>query len=168
MSKTATYALIASATISGTSTSTHTFSNIPGTYTDLMIVASGTGTTDIDISCRFNGDSGGNYSRTMLYGTGSAAGSARSTNLAFVRLNYSAYWTASNTSVSVGHIMDYSNSTTFKTVLTRSNNASLAVDAQVNLWRNTAAITSIEIYTSAFAFGNGSTFKLYGIQAGNA
>ena len=64
MSKTATYALIERQTL-GSATSTVTFSSIPGTYTDLIIISSAlsAGTSET-IMMRFNSDSGNNYSFT--------------------------------------------------------------------------------------------------------
>jgi hypothetical protein len=75
-----------------------------------------------------------------------------------------------NRSFASSDIMDYSNSTTFKTVLSRTSNAGNGTGATVCLWRKTPeVITSITIFTeSAINFAIGSTFSLYGIQAGNA
>jgi hypothetical protein len=65
-------------------------------------------------------------------------------------------------------IMDYSNTTTNKTNLTRSNNVGNGLAAVVGMWRNTNAITSIRFFPDSGNFSTGSTFRLYGIQAGNA
>jgi hypothetical protein len=59
--------------------------------------------------------------------------------------------------------MNYSNSTTYKTILGRSNAATSGTSAAVGLWRSTSAINSIEIGTVSFTAG--STFSLYGIAA---
>ena len=64
--------------------------------------------------------------------------------------------------------MNYSNTTTNKTVLARGNRASSGVVAQVGMWGNTSAITSITIDNVDSASANfvaGSTFTLYGIKA---
>ncbi len=62
------------------------------------------------------------------------------------------------------NVMNYSNTTTYKTILSRSSD--LYTEASVNLWRNTAAITSIIIGAQgAYTFSAGSTFTLYGIKA---
>jgi hypothetical protein len=62
--------------------------------------------------------------------------------------------------------MNYSNTTTYKTVLLRSNNASAITVATVGLWRSTSAINTIKIYADGAAvFSVGSTFTLYGIKA---
>jgi hypothetical protein len=137
-------------------------------YTDLIIVANGTGTNDIDLSARFNGDSGSNYSRTIMSGNGSTAPSTRASNANIMRFNYDGYWTASSRATTIVNIMNYSNTTTYKTVISRSNNAATGTDSLVNLWRSTAAITSLEIFTSAYNFAVGSTFTVYGIASTQA
>ena len=76
----ATYQPIETQTVSGTSTSTVTFSSIPQTYTDLVLVSAITQSADVSNYLRFNSDTGTNYSRTRLVGTGSSATSVRGTN----------------------------------------------------------------------------------------
>jgi hypothetical protein len=72
--------------------------------------------------------------------------------------------------VYITNIQDYSNTTTYKTALSRYNNVPYgALDGIVNLWRSTSAINTIQLYLDRSEyFLIGSTFKLYGIQAGNA
>jgi hypothetical protein len=162
-----TYSTIETKSITGNPTSV-TFTSIPSTYTDLVVVISAALSSTNDIGIRFNGDTGTNYSRTILYGTGSAAGSVTGGGANQGQIEY--YGTADTTlgnSVIILNVMNYSNTTTNKTVLCRSNNASLGVDAVVNLWRSTAAINQIEFkpYTGAMTWVTGSTFTLYGIAA---
>lgn len=160
-----TYTPIATTTL-GSSQSTVTFSSFSG-YTDLVLVTSAKTTSGSnDAVIRFNSDTGTNYSSTILSGSGSAASSARSTNATYAFLDSYGWVTSSDFNAAVTQIMNYSNSTTYKTVLSRSNNASAGVDAIVSLWRNTAAITSITILLAgSLTFATGSTFTLYGIAA---
>jgi hypothetical protein len=166
MSKTATYALIESQTIAS-ATSSVTFSAIPAAYTDLVIVGVGTIATGLQsIVMRFNGDTAGNYSFTYLIGNGTSAFSGRATNTTFALAGISEPPTIANF---ITQIQDYSNTTTYKTVLSRRNLSASFVTADVSLWRNAAAITSIVLFPeNSVNFASGSTFKLYGIQAGNA
>ena len=78
---TATYEKIASQTLSST-VATVTFSSISGAYTELVLVMNPISNTTSGSYpyLRFNSDSGTNYSRTMIQGTGSAAQSDRSAN----------------------------------------------------------------------------------------
>jgi hypothetical protein len=168
MSKTATYALIASTTGTGSS-GTISFTSIPATYTDLIVVCAPRLTSGAsNVFMEFNGDTATNYSTTILTGTGSAASSTRYTSATKAYVDYNAYADATNNENIIVHIMDYANTTTNKTIISRSNNAGTGVDANVSLWRKTPeAINQIRIY-QANNFATSSTFKLYGIQAGNA
>jgi hypothetical protein len=158
-----TYTPIATSNAGGSQTIT--FSSIPQTYTDLKIVCSSS-SADQNTCIRVgNGsvDTGTNYSRTVLYGDGTSAVSGRGSNAAFWVYNDGTALAAATVD-----IMNYSNTTTYKTSLTRSNpNAGITrVEAYVNLWRSTSAINIITIYTSGSNnFTAGTTFTLYGIKA---
>jgi hypothetical protein len=172
MSKTATYSLIASTTISGTSTTSYTFSSVPSTFTDLiLIIGNGGASGDVQPGLRFNGDSAGNYSETNLSGSGSATQSSRASNTTDIQIGYNDYLAnGTNNYAGIINIMDYANATTYKTVIARGSNAGTGAGATVGTWRNIAAITSVTVlpsYGSSYFLAN-STFKLYGIQAGNA
>jgi hypothetical protein len=162
-----TYTPIATQTL-GSAAPSVTFSSIPQGYTDLVLVMSVKGSAANFPTLRFNSDSGSNYSRTILTGNGSAASSARGTSETGAAINYNAQTSTSEFNYnSITHIQNYSNSTTYKTQLTRANQAALGVDAIVTLWRNTAPITEITIYTNTGNHAAGSTFTLYGIQVGD-
>ena len=162
-----TYEAIATQTL-GSAAASVTFSSIPATYTDLVVVVSASPSTTVYMGYgELNGDTGSNYSETLLYGTGSAAGSARETS----RPNlYFGNWTTQNTTSSrvvyIINIMNYANTTTYKTLLSRASDSTTEVNAVVNLWRSTAAINSFRLYLGgAGNFVAGSTFSLYGIKA---
>lgn len=166
MSKTATYALIERQTL-GSATGTVTFSSIPGTYTDLIVVMSAAGSTYVNSIIRFNGDTATNYSATRLYGNGSTATTARYNTETF---SYIGDLTTSICTTII-QIQDYSNTTTNKSFLSRSSTGTGGVDIWAGLWRKSpiAAITSIDLVAvSGATFTIGSTFSIYGIQAGNA
>ena len=62
--------------------------------------------------------------------------------------------------------MNYANTTTFKTNVSRSSAATVDVILYAGLYRSTAAITSITLVLSGSqSFTSGSTFTLYGIKA---
>ena len=146
-----------------------TFSSIPSTYTDLVLVLQGSFDSADDVRFRFNGDTGSNYSYTNLYGTGSSAGSFRAANqTSGIGDFYGNVTTTLGNSVQIFQFMNYANTTTNKTVLIRSNQAGSGVDATGNLWRSTSAITSITFAKGSSMSGtwqSGSTFTLYGIKA---
>jgi hypothetical protein len=158
----------------GTATSSVTLdlTGISG-YTDLKLIGSVYGTVnDVGLKMQFNSDTGSNYSGTILLGTGSTATSARQTNISFINLYGYNYGTGSTNSIFAPvdcSIMNYSNSTTYKTTLTRSwvqrNEGQGELYANVGLWRNTNAITSINLTLTSGNFAVGTTFSLYGIAA---
>jgi hypothetical protein len=163
-----TYEKIATTTL-GSAQATVTFSTITGTYTDLVLVIGNlkVSTNTSSLTLQLNGDTGSNYSNTQLIGNGSAASSRRGSSLTSA-LNYITYGAASNTSegVVILNFQNYSNATTYKTTLIRANSAPNSVEATVNLWRNTAAITSITMgMQGSDTYSSGSTFTLYGIKA---
>jgi hypothetical protein len=162
-----TYTPIATNTVSGTSTATVTFSSIAGTYTDLIIVANGSITVNDDTYVQFNGSGGTGYSGTYIAGNGSAASSGRYTSNDRIVADYTSYPTTTGGSwTAIYQFMNYSNATTYKTCLIRSNNAGVGTSASVHLWTSTAAITSIALQcTGTTKWGNGTTFTLYGIAA---
>jgi hypothetical protein len=155
----------------GTATPSITFSSIPQTYTDLVIVSNSTPTTSggVDLYLTVNGDTtSGLYSKTHIAGYGSSAGSTRFSgdnriptfwqvgpdNTQPFTVNYS--------------INNYTNTSVFKTVLARAGafqSSASEVNAFIGLWRNTNAITSVTLTVSSGNFAVGSTFELYGILA---
>lgn len=171
---TVTYDKIATTTL-GSNQSQITFDSISGSYTDIVLICSYRDTRAQAYAypfIRFNNDSGSNYSITRVYGSGTTAFSGRESNMA--RLNIGEGAGASNPANEytphIVNIMNYSNSTTYKTVILRSNNPSgngdVQVNAQVGLWRNTSAITRLDIFPDGGGGTNiasGTTFTLYGI-----
>jgi hypothetical protein len=166
-----TYTPIATTTISGTSTSEVQFSSIPSTYTDLVIIGNLGATTNSYPCARFNSDTAANYSVTDIYGNGTSAASARGTSRTIADISYDIIGNANVEMNFIANIMNYSNSTTYKTMISRVNLAANGATATVSLWRNTAAITNIKLYTATangsnlYNFANGSTFTLYGIAS---
>lgn len=157
----ATYELLATTTLSATQNQID-FSSISGAYTDLVIIGTGGVTSTNDIWLRMNSDTGTNYSRTRLTGSGSAAASTLNSSQSAIFIN--AGTVGSNTNLII-NIMNYANTTTHKTTLSRFNSTTFTV-ASVGLWRSTSAITSLTLKAgSADTFTSGSTFMLYGIKA---
>jgi hypothetical protein len=160
-----TYTPIATQTL-GSAAASVTFSSISSAYTDLVLVAQPTASSN---GQQFyfrvgNGsvDSGSNYSITMLAGNGTTATSARRSNQTEIIPDY---YGAINTTVNGAYIFNfqnYSNTTTYKTVLT-SSRTSYAAESTVALWRSTSAINIITFYLTNFT--TGSTFTLYGVKS---
>jgi len=151
----------------GTATSSITFSSIPQTYTDLVMVINTkqTATPNRWTTIRLNSDTGTNYSYTSLEGSGSAASSYRESNQTRGATNFKT--STANWGQNTIHFQNYSNSTTYKTWVSRGDAADTGPCAIVGLWRSTSAVTSILITLegSGQNFDVGSTFSLYGIRA---
>ena len=160
-----TYEPIATYTHTGASTTNLTLSSIPATYTDLVLVGniiySANGGNYI--SLRFNDDTNTNYSSTPIVGNGTTASSTRATND-----NKIAAYASSTTQYVpyIVNIMNYTNTTTNKTVLMKISNAGSQVEARVGLWRKTPeAINRVDIYFALSSIAAGSIITLYGIKA---
>lgn len=161
-----TYDSIASTTL-GSAQATVTFSSIPSTYTDLILIITakdGRSATYGGANVTFNSDTGTNYSITNLYGDGTTAGSSRTTSASSINLLIAGA-TASNFGITINHIMNYSNSTTNKTLISRGNTVESFTNARVGLWRSTAAITRIDCTAEIGNFASNSTFTLFGIKS---
>jgi hypothetical protein len=112
---------------------------------------------------RFNNDLLTNYSRTVLRGNGTTASSFRQNSQTGITIDGSVSQPFQN---SIINVMNYSNTTTYKNALVRSNNAGAGIDQGIGVWLNTAAINRIDIAsTGATAWLAGTTFTLYGIKA---
>jgi hypothetical protein len=162
-----TYEPIATNTL-GSNTASYTFTSIPSTYTDLILVVNGQVSSNVTVACQVNGDTATNYSTTELFGDATAVSCFTNSNNAQIgimgigaQINSGSQW------VSTLHFQNYSNSTTYKSVLGRTSATATGVNAIVGLWRSTSAITSIKIlgYANASGFTTGTTFTLYGIAA---
>jgi hypothetical protein len=158
------------ATVS-TSAASYTFSSIPSSYTDLVLVISARSTkttaTSDTTSIRFNGDTGSNYSNTNLYAISTPVSNRRSNDSQWFAGEMSTDGEASNIFTPlIVNILNYSNTSTYKVSVDRVSNASLPqVGISSCLWRSTSAINSITIYPAGGNFVSGSTLTLYGIAA---
>ena len=160
----ATYTPIATTTL-GSATTSYTFTSVPQTYTDLILVFNGQ--IQVNTFFRFNGDSGTNYSQNSMWGDGTTAASHRESNISQTYIgDYIGNPLNNAGSMLIMQIQNYSNTTTYKTTLYRASNVSKLSEAGVSLWRNTAAITSVTVSSdSTNGMLAGSTLTLYGIAS---
>jgi hypothetical protein len=164
MPDTSTEVVIASQTL-GTAASTITFSSIPATYTDLRIVLVNTTTASIIPALRFNSDTTNNYSNNNLAADGSTVYSGLNTNTTEL---FFADSTSTSTTIPVLYIINiffYTSSNRKNTLSISSGdlNGSGKVETNVGLWRNTAAITSVELRARSSTWAAGTVATLYGI-----
>jgi hypothetical protein len=163
-----TYEPIATTTL-GSAVDTVTFSSISQAYTDLVAVTNFE--PAVAVAFKFlvgNGsiDTGSNYSNTQLKGDGSSASSNRASNQAYFN---SGYVGSAARCMQIIQLMNYSNTTTYKTALLAFSTAASASESVIRtagLWRSTSAINTIQFRTNTTElFAVGSTFTLYGIKA---
>lgn len=152
-----TYVALANITL-GSSASSVTFSSIPGTYRDLIIVAAGTSVSSADdVRVYYNGDTtNGNYASVQMLGTGATAGS---------NTFLTAGVFATDRSQIIFQIMDYSATDKHKTLLSRSDRPGATVQANAYRWANTAAVNTVRIQMIGISFAAGATFNLFGIAS---
>ena len=163
-----TYDKIATTTL-GSSSSLVTFSSIPGTYTDLVLVGSIQMSDNTSFYIRCNSDTSNKYSATLLAGDGSTASSLRVTQTDLggngIYVNSNTFPTSGSFGVSIWNFLNYSNTTTNKTILSRAGSAGLSTKAVVNLYASTSAITQLDIRPFSGTMAVGTSFTLYGIKA---
>lgn len=160
-----TFEAIATTTVSGSSTSTITFSSISTDYTDLILVGVGSIASvsyfDMQVG-NGSADTGTNYSFTRLIGYSGGVYTDRYSNYA--------KWQPNLATSGIGNIVlqiqNYSNTSIYKTMLARSSNNGAGTNTEVGLWRSTSAINYIKLIGgSGNNFDSGTVFSLYGIKS---
>jgi hypothetical protein len=161
-----TYEAITTQTL-GSNQASITLSSIPATYTDLILVFVGWGNGGGgSVKIRPNNDTNTLYNTTYLYGDGSSVTPGQTGDTAegtfMGRIN-------TNSTDSGGgyiHIMNYANTTTFKSMIGTNFASAPIVWYSLGMYRSTNAITSLNLRVeSGSDFATGFTVTLYGIKA---
>jgi hypothetical protein len=160
---TPTYTPLATVTL-GSSASSVTFSSIPATYRDLIVVASVKYSTSNGgyMAYRLNSDTGNNYSYVFMLGNGSSFSSGSGSGESFGRFGNASTADFEST---IFNIFDYSATDKHKTGLSRTNIASIYTVEYASRWANTSAVNSITFSPDSGNFTANSNFSLYGIEA---
>lgn len=157
------YDSIATTTVGAGGSATITFSSIPQTYKHLQVRCLHQNASTSNLRYQFNGDTATNYSWHQVYGDGANPGASATANEAYGLGSYLfAQWGAT-----VLDVLDYANTNKNKTVRSVGGtdaNGSGYVGLQSGLWRNTTAITQIDIKATGGSFIQYSHFALYGIK----
>jgi len=167
-------------TVGSTSVASVTFSDIPQNYEHLQIRAilktneNSTGATNIEM--RLNSDTGSNYTRHYLRGTGSAADAGAATSQSRFTVGTAVQGGAALANMfgsMIVDILDYTNTNKYTTVRALSGQDSNGSGTQgmwlqSGLWLNTAAITNISLFSSSSNINQYSHFALYGIKRAGA
>ena len=158
----------------GSPAATVTFSSIPGTFTNLRLVAtlrSDTALATTSSAIQFNGDTGANYDLTYLLGSNATVSTSSSTGntSAFSSNIPAASGTANVAGAVTWEVFNYAGTTFDKTTnvvgyLPQASTSTQQIITSGNVWLSTAAITSMTVLCGAGNFVAGSTFTLYGMN----
>lgn len=174
------YDSIATVTVGAGGTANIEFTSIPSTYTHLQIrfnAQTNRGTYGVDeFRLQVNSDTGNNYARHRLAGTGSSVEANATTSTSYINSQGSIGTTTAGAAFFGGgviDILDYANTSKYKTFRTLNGadiNGTIAgfggsIGFASGLWQNTNAITSIKMYPDAGTLWTQySSFALYGIR----
>jgi hypothetical protein len=164
-------------TVLAADAATVTLANIPQNYRTLVLVSHVRSTRADDgdsLYARFNGDSGNNYDWLYMYynsAAGATGGQARARNVCYLGNVEGANSRADNYSGLVTWFPGYSMTDQEKWVFTPNSGPFGDVSADADLyvlnsrarWRNTNAITSIQMRMLFGNISDGSCFTLYGV-----
>lgn len=162
-----TYEPIATTTLVSAASS-YTFTSIPNTYTDLVLVANLTSNTAANAYFRVgNGsiDSGSNYSYTIMSGDGTTATASRSFNNSLIVGTTTGGSLNNRLGTLIINFQNYKNTTTHKPSINRFSSAGIETVCTYGVWQSTSAIDQIQILSLSPNYSIGSTFTLYGIKA---
>jgi hypothetical protein len=160
---TPTYTALATVTL-GTAVSSVTFSSIPATYRDLILISDCSTASNSGIEFRINGDSGSNYPVVMMRGT--PAGVSSATNSGTYLLTAFSQALSNQRYNTIVQFMDYSATDKHKSVLIRTNyDNGASVEALAGRWASTSAMSSLFFQSNVGNFNAGSRFDLYGVIA---
>ena len=168
----ASHYLIATTTVGVSSVASIDFSEIPQTYTDLLLVYSArdsrSGAAGDDLYIRFNGSSTNLSSRT-LYGGGTTANGFADASIAYMGyITSSGIGTVSTFSSGQIYIPNYAGTTYNKHMVgdavNESNLTGTVQSYHAGVWSSASAITSLSIYSALSTFVQYSSASLYGIK----
>jgi hypothetical protein len=164
---TPTYIALANITIASAA-STISFTSIPATYRDLVLVINGQLAINNFIGLRLNSDSGANYPQVMMRSNSGGSTESGTDTGTSIYANWSQA-RAGDRYTSIFQLMDYSATDKHKTVLSRNNytdiNPLTRVEANASRWANTAAVSSLTLVSGTNALAAGFTASLYGIAS---
>lgn len=161
-----TYTPIATFTVTSAQAS-YTFSSIPSTYTDLVLITVLKDTTSDSGSYISVGngsvDTGSNYSdmRVVAYPATNKVTQSNNNTGSVGLGNY----TTNGFAVGITNFMNYANTTAYKNIIGKESADSTYVQMQYGTWRSTSAINIIQVLSAGSTFAVGSTLTLYGIAA---
>lgn len=161
----------------GAAAASVTFSSIPQTYEDLVIVFNGRGTdagADVAIRLQFNGDTAANYDYEQAFFQNTATVNQQSAQTSIWAVQVPAAGsTAGFAGTAVIEITNYKNTTFHKQTSSTGGENRTGTGPRTmatwGQWKNTAAITSVIVSPSSGNWDVGTTISLYArVKNGNS
>jgi len=154
-----TYVPLATVTLESAQQSV-TFSSIPNTYRDLVLVSEGGASQNSYTGIQFNNDTGTNYwgvdARYEVNGTFTTAAA---------NIWIPQRFTGSGRNIAIFEIINYSTPSRYTTVLLRSGSDTQGVSMTAAVWKNTTPVSTITVDVEGTrTWNSGSIFSLYGIH----
>ena len=148
-----------------TNGTTLSWTSIPNTYTDLVLIAyvKNTAGNNYEAFITYNGDSGANYSQSFVLNYNAALQAGQNLNINQIRpiKSGAAQWSSNQI-----NIMDYAATNKYKTSIGRTGDGTFATWLGNGMWMSTSAINRIDITAeSGSSFVAGTKFDLYGIAS---
>ena len=165
------YDALATVTVPSGGAASISFVGIPSGYKHLQLryILRDSFAANVDYTTlKFNGASSG-YSWHYLRGNGAAAQSSAGASASSIRVGFITYANdpANTFGVGVMDVLDYANTTKFKTMRNLNGadtNGAGLISLSSGLYQSTDAITSITFETAGTAYVANSTFALYGVK----
>ena len=160
--------LVSTVTVGAGGAASISFTGIPQiTGADLLLVVSGRASGDRDLFIQLNGDTGANYSRRYLRGSGSAVISSSSTGSTRIEIDNGLVQGTANTFASAQIYFPNYTSSVAKSIsidnVTENNGTEAYQLIMASAWSGTSAITSMTVFPPSATFLEHSTASLYTI-----
>ena len=152
------YTLIASVEIA-TATDYVAFTNLPSAYRDAVIVVDGNSASWSNINLRMNGNTFQQYFQQRLQSYQSGSAHYWLDNVDVARAGWN------RDGVTVCHLMDYSSTDKYTTTISHSSNLGDDITTlESSMWKQNAAVTTLEMFTGGNNWTSGTTIFMYGIE----
>ena len=165
---TGTYEFISSFIFS-TPANSHTFTSIPATYDDFIIIGANITATEAQtMYWQANGDTSANYAQSLLLASsGFGAALTPSKSLSVSRGFLGSGITGVPPTKTGGFIMQmnqYSQSSYPKVAVVSYDQSDTGAEISTAMWTGTAAVYELKIFLNGGNFKSGTRFSMYGIK----
>jgi hypothetical protein len=165
MAAQSTYTPIYTYTVPNNTTQNFTLTTIPQTYTDLVVTVQSSNYTAAYLEYLDYGVGGGNISSTILYNNGPTSKRRQTDYYIIADDPYGMNTSTTSFGTYTYQIMNYANTTTYKTILSEFSSTQTYRVQSVTTVRYTNAVTQINVGVGSGYWRTGTIFSVYGIGA---